>query len=74
MDDVLVDVFYDQHMLGRRSSETFTTQAIDCIVTALRNVFPNTTIDKEHIHNRIKNLKRQCFKWYDVFKHGLSDL
>lgn len=58
MDDTLVDTFYSQHLLGRKSGGTFTTQAIDCIVTEMRNAFPNTRVDEEQIHKHIKNFKK----------------
>ena len=58
MDDTLVDAFLNQQNIGNRVGGTFTTHALDCIVDELKQKFPDKPIDKERVHNRMKNLKK----------------
>lgn len=47
--------------------ETFTN-----IVKDLQDKFPDKSLDKDRIRIRMKNIKKNWTKCYDIFKGGLS--
>ncbi|XP_009795718.2 uncharacterized protein LOC142164686 [Nicotiana tabacum] len=72
MDDALIDAFHHQHILGNRVGGTFTSHALDNIVNELQSKFPDKIINKERVHNRMRLIKRQFGKCYDMFQNGMS--
>lgn len=68
MDDALVDAFWNQHNIGNRVGGIFTSDALNCIVNELKEKFRDKPIDKERIHNRIKNIKKLFTKWFEIQK------
>lgn len=68
MDDTLIDAYCQENSLGHRVDETFSTHAMDNILKELKSKFPDKTINKEKIHNRMKTIKKHFSKYYDIFQ------
>ena len=72
MDDALVSAYYHEHVIGNRVERTFTTHAFDNIVKELNVKYPEKGIDKNRIQSRMKNIKNNFNRCYDIFKNGMS--
>ncbi|KAJ4842442.1 hypothetical protein Tsubulata_034910 [Turnera subulata] len=70
MDTVLLDVFIEEQHKGNRHDDTFTIQAYKNVLESLREQF-GRHIQKSHIKNRLKTLKKYFGECKDLF-HGVS--
>ncbi|KAJ3684160.1 hypothetical protein LUZ61_013324 [Rhynchospora tenuis] len=72
MDRILINAFIHEQSIGNRPNGTFSTQAYDNIVKELQDAFPDKSVDKDKIKNRIKYLKKGFGACYDIFKNATS--
>ncbi|KAL7591988.1 hypothetical protein Lser_V15G35484 [Lactuca serriola] len=67
MDNVLVEALVKEDDIGNRVNGTFTSQAYVNMIAGLSKEF-NKPITKDQLKNRMKTLKCNFSKWYDMYR------
>ncbi|CAI9277057.1 unnamed protein product [Lactuca saligna] len=67
MDNILVEALVKEDQLGNRVHGTFTLQAYGNMIAGMTKEF-NRPITKDQIKNRMKTLKGNFSKWYDMYQ------
>lgn len=74
MDDALILSYHHAYIAGQRANGQFTQEAFASIVKDLQEKFPEKLLDKAKIRNRMKNIKKNWVRCYDIFKGGLKNI
>ncbi|XP_023768934.1 uncharacterized protein LOC111917484 [Lactuca sativa] len=67
MDNALVEALVKEDDIGNRVNGTFTSQAYANMIAGLSKEF-NKSITKDQLKNRMKTLKGNFSKWYDMYR------
>ncbi|XP_052622502.1 uncharacterized protein LOC128127837 [Lactuca sativa] len=70
MDNALVEALVKEDDIGKRVNGTFTSQAYANMIAGLSKEF-NKSITKDQLKNRMKTLKGNFSKWYDMYRDTL---
>ncbi|KAL6515358.1 hypothetical protein OROHE_018990 [Orobanche hederae] len=68
MDSVFIDSMLFQHREGNHEDGVFTSSAYSVMIKEMTGQFPSMNITKEKLKNRLKTIKQNFSKCYDVFR------